>query len=156
MIYYLKISVHGVTANRHVFTCPQWRGKQLSHASVYLSHASNIENWTPEGLLPIPLSGVILNQCRVAFCTRHMPNDSQSQSTFAASQPVKRHVKIWRARQKTDDVKIGRHMKGWTLCQKETLNQWTNSGSLKLKFKFQCQIDDRENQQLTQLQMNPL
>ena len=23
---------------------------------------------------------------RVAFCTRHMPNDSQSQSTFAASQ----------------------------------------------------------------------
>ena len=22
---------------------------------------------------------------------------------------------------KTDDVKIGRHMKGWTLCQKKTL-----------------------------------
>ena len=33
------------------------------------------------------------------------------------SQPVKRHAKIWLARQKTDDVKIGRHMKGWTLCQ---------------------------------------
>jgi hypothetical protein len=25
---------------------------------------------------------------------------------------VKRHAKIWLARQKTDDVKIGRHMKG--------------------------------------------
>ena len=37
------------------------------------------------------------------------------------SQPVKRHAKIWPARQKTDDVKIGRHMKGWTLYQKETL-----------------------------------
>jgi hypothetical protein len=33
----------------------------------------------------------------------------------------KRHAKIQATRQKTDDVKIGRHMKGWTLCQKETL-----------------------------------
>ena len=37
------------------------------------------------------------------------------------SQPVKRHAKIWPARQKTNDAKIGHHMKGWTLCQKETL-----------------------------------
>ena len=30
---------------------------------------------------------------------------------------------VWPVRQKTDDVKIGRHMKGWTLCPKETLPQ---------------------------------
>ena len=29
----------------------------------------------------------------VSFCTRHMPNESQSQSTFAAN-PSKRHPKI--------------------------------------------------------------
>ena len=45
------------------------------------------------------------------------------------SQPVKRHAKIWPARQKTDDVKIGCQMKGWTQIQ-ETIAQ---QGSLKLK-----------------------
>ena len=41
--------------------------------------------------------------------------------SHAKWQPVtiKRHAKIWPTRPKTNDVKIGRHMKGWTLCQKE-------------------------------------
>ena len=35
---------------------------------------------------------------------------------------LKRHVEISPTRQTTGDVKIGRHMKGMTLCQKLILN----------------------------------
>ena len=47
------------------------------------------------------------------------------QMTASHSQPLQpasqKHAKMWPARQKTDDVKIGRHMKGWTLCKIKTL-----------------------------------
>ena len=33
-----------------------------------------------------PLSGIIRDSLMVSFCTRHTPDDSQSQSIFAANQ----------------------------------------------------------------------
>ena len=53
---------------------------------IIISNILYVPGMTPNMLSVGKLTDSGLLASRVSFCTRHMPNDSQSQSTFATSQ----------------------------------------------------------------------
>ena len=74
-------SEEGDFANLQLATMHSSKFDQLTTSNFHL-HRQTCDCWIGLGIVP----SVRFSAHRVSFCTRHMSNDSQSQSTFAASQ----------------------------------------------------------------------